>query len=220
MTVVSLVKIPIKTIDLSPGSHLLIPEVTWDQYEALLEELGEDRRTPRIHYCHGKLEIISPLPRHERAIVVIADLIKILLRVQKRPWESLRSTTFKRTGIAGVEPDDCFYIQNFRAVIGKDRINLAIDPPPDLALESDLTSKTEASAYIAIQVPELWVYGEGRLTINLLLDGAYVESSVSPTFPGLAMIEIVPNIVERAWEVGTSLALAEFEDWLNQQKNY
>ncbi|MFH7242620.1 MAG: hypothetical protein ACHWZW_07195 [Spirulina sp.] len=50
MTVLNLVKLPITTIDLSPGSHLLINDVTWEQYETLYAESGEDRRVPRINY--------------------------------------------------------------------------------------------------------------------------------------------------------------------------
>jgi Uma2 family endonuclease len=206
---------PISQIDLNPGSTIAIRGINWQAFEEILEELGENRNT-RIAYSQGTLEIMSPLPRHERAIVIIADLVKTLLRVQKRPWESLRSTTFKREGMAGIEPDDCFYIQNYRAVIGKDRINLAIDPPPDLAIESDVTSKTELDAYIAIQVPELWVYGNSKLVINLLRNGEYIESSISPTFPDLPILEIVPSVIERAWQIGTSQALLEFEQGLSQ----
>lgn len=66
MTLLNLVKLPITTIDLSPGSHLLINDVTWEQYETLCAELGEDRRVPRINYCNGTLEIMAPLPAHER----------------------------------------------------------------------------------------------------------------------------------------------------------
>ena len=47
------------------------------------------------------------------------------------------------------------------AILGKDRIDLAVDPPPDLAIESDFTSKTRIDAYLAIRVPELWVYDAG-----------------------------------------------------------
>jgi len=47
----------------------------------------------------------------------------------------------------GIEPDECFYIQNHCAMIGKDRLNLAIDPPPDLAIEVDVTSQTQVEAY-------------------------------------------------------------------------
>lgn len=207
---------PISQITLTPGSAISIQGINWPTFEALLVELGENRHT-RIAYHKGTLEIMSPLPRHERAIVIISDLVKTLLRLQKRPWESLRSSTLKRQGIAGIEPDDCFYIANYQAVIGKDRLDLAINPPPDLAIESDLTSKTETEAYLAIQVPELWVYGNGKFVINLLKNGGYTESLVSLIFPGLALTEMVPRVVERAWEIGTSQALQEFEDGLSQR---
>lgn len=93
---------------------------------------------------------------------------------------------------------------------------MAIDLPPDLAIESDLTSKTQTDAYLAVRVPELWVYGSGKLVIYRLQKDAYIESLVSPTFPGLDLTEIVAKTVERAWDVGTSQALQELEDWLHQ----
>ncbi|MFB2978920.1 Uma2 family endonuclease [Microseira sp. BLCC-F43] len=205
---------PIRQIQLKPGSVVIIPHINWQEFEQILEELGEKRST-RIAYSQGTLEIMSPLPQHERAIVVISDLVKTLLRKQQRPWESLRSTTFKRQGIAGIEPDDCFYIQNYRAIIGKDRIDIEIDPPPDLAIESDLTSKTETDAYTAIKVPELWIYGAGKFVINLLQNDEYVESIASPTFPDLPITDIIPRMVERAREIGMYQVLLEFEAWLD-----
>ncbi len=220
MTVISLVKIPIKAIDLSPGSHVAIADVTWQQYEALLIELGENRRVPRINYCNGTLEIMSPLPNHERWKHLISDLVKIILKAQKRAWEPLGSTTFKRERMGcGIEPDDCFYIQNYRAVIGKDRLDLEIDPPPDLAIEADLTSRTQQTAYATLGVPELWIYGDGKLTINLLRGGKYEESTISPTFPDLPIPEIVSRVIEQAKTVGYSQAMLEFEAWLSQQKS-
>jgi len=212
MAMLNLVKIPIRAMDLSPGSRLLIPDVTWEQYETLLVDLGEDRHVPRISYWNQTLEIMAPLPEHERSIVVIADLVKVLLRLQRRPWESLRSTTFKQANLAGVEPDDCFYIQNQQAVIGKDRIDLAIDPPPDLAIESDVTSKTKTEAYQAIGVPELWIYDSGQLTIYRFQAGTYLDSEISPTFPELSIKELIPQVLQRAKEIGSSQALFEFED--------
>ncbi|MEO1093374.1 MAG: hypothetical protein AAFX01_00560 [Cyanobacteria bacterium J06638_28] len=89
MALLNLVKIPIKTVDLAPGSRLQVPNVTWQQYETLLEDLGAKRRTPQLSYCHQTLAIMAPLPEYERSIVVIADLVKVILRLQKRPWESL-----------------------------------------------------------------------------------------------------------------------------------
>ena len=40
------IALPITTIELSPGSHVLISGITWEQYEALLEERGGDRQSP------------------------------------------------------------------------------------------------------------------------------------------------------------------------------
>jgi Uma2 family endonuclease len=158
---------------------------------------------------------MAPLPEHERAKVLLADLVKILLKAQKRGWEPLGSTTFKREGMkAGIEPDDCFYIQNYKAVIGKNRLDLTVDPPPDLAIETDLTSKTELDAYEALKVPELWIYEKGKLKINLLQEGRYAQSETSPTFPGIAVIEIIPRFMQRAREVGVSQALEEFEAFI------
>ena len=68
------------------------------------------------------------------------------------------STTFKaKAKKAGLEPDDCFYIQNNVAMRGIRKLNMAIDPPPDLAIKVDVTSKTKFDVYRVLGVPELWL---------------------------------------------------------------
>ncbi|MBH8563193.1 Uma2 family endonuclease [Nostoc sp. CENA67] len=204
------------SLRLEPGQKVTLQPVSWEGFEEILADLGE-RRSSRIAYADGILEIMAPLPEHERSKVLLADLVKTLLKVQKRAWEPLGSTTFKRQDmIAGIEPDDCFYIQNYKVVIGKNRLDLTVDPPPDLALEIDLTSKTELDAYEALAVPELWIYKRNKLTINVLQQGKYVESQTSPTFPGIAVMEIIPQFMQRAKEVGVSQTLAEFEIFILQ----
>lgn len=183
---------------LEPGQKVSLQPVSWERFEEILLELGQ-KRSSRIAYANGILEIMAPLPEHERSKVLLADFVKTLLKVQKRAWEPLGSTTFKRLGMtAGIEPDDCFYIQNYKAVIGKNRLDLTIDPPPDLALEIDLTSRTELNAYEALGVPELWVYEDGKLKIHVLREGKYVESQRSPTFPNVEVIKIIPGFMQRA----------------------
>ncbi len=193
---------------------MTLQPVSWEGFEEILSELGE-RRSSRIAYANEILEIMAPLPEHERAKVLLADLVKILLKFQKQRWEPLGSTTFKREGMkAGIEPDDCFYIQNYKAVIGKNRLDLTVDPPPDLALETDLTSKTEIDAYEALRVPEVWIYQGGKLKINVLQAGSYVESETSPIFSGIAVVEIIPRFMQRAREIGVSQAVEEFETFI------
>jgi Uma2 family endonuclease len=203
MTVV----LPIKTIELSPGSHVLISGVTWEQYEDLLEELGETRRIPRINYCNGTLEIMSPLPAHERPHRIIADIVKAVLDAQDRAWEDFGSTTFKKPKKAGLEPDTCFYIQNAERVRSLMRMNMNEDPPPDLAIEADVTSKTTLDAYATLQVPEVWLYDNGKLTIQLLQNGDYQRSGSSLIFPELPIHDLIPCLVNQAFQEGTSAML-------------
>lgn len=177
------------SLQLKPGQKVTLQPVSWQGFEEIMADLGE-RRESRIAYANGIMEIMTPLPEHERAKISLADWIKTLLRIQKRQWEPLGSTTFKREDMAaGIEPDECFYIQNYKAVIGKERLDLTVDPPLDLAIETDLTSKTEIAAYEALRVPEVWIYEKGKLKINVLQGNRYIESPNSPTFPNVAVIE-------------------------------
>lgn len=202
-------------LTIEPGQKVTLQPVSWQRFEAILDELGE-KRSSRIAYANGILEIMAPLPKHERSKVILADLVKILLKFKKLAWEPLGSTTFKRQNMtAGIEPDDCFYIQNYKAVIGKERIDLSIDPPPDLALETDVTSKTATDAYKALGVPELWIYEAPQLKVKILVNGEYIDSSSSLIFPDINVVQIIPQYIKRALVVGVSLALDEFEQFVN-----
>ncbi|MBD0307851.1 MAG: Uma2 family endonuclease [Microcoleus sp. T1-bin1] len=209
MIVITPVLKPVSQIELTPGSVVTIPNVSWLEFESILQELGEKRRT-RIAYSNSTLEIMVPLLDREIPKDLISDIVKILLKSAGRRYEPFGSTTFKREGAAGVEPDACFYILNYQRMIGRRRL-LPDDPPPDLAIETDVTSKTTIDAYKIIGVPEVWVYDSGRLRIYLLQDGEYVESDISPNFPEIAIAQLIPATVERAWQVGNLQALEEFE---------
>ncbi len=163
-------------LELEAGQRISLNPVSWARFELILEQLGESRST-RVAFADGTLEIVAPLPEHERTKVLLADLVKIMLKAQGKAWEPFGSTTLRKSGMAaGVKPDDCFYIDNCAAVIGKSRIDLDIDPLPDLALEVDLTSKTTVAAYEQLGVPELWTYENHQLRIYLLENGKYSGS--------------------------------------------
>ena len=204
------VTIPIKSIDLRHGSAIAIQSISWHDCENILNELGEDRQT-RIAYHNGTLEIMSPLARHERPHRIAGYVVTTILDFQGKDWEDFGSTTFQKQGIAGVEPDTCFYVANSAVVRNcQGRIDVGIYPPPELAIESDVTSKTLLSAYEAIAVPEVWIYRDDRLKIFLLTNGNYLESEISLLFPDLAIKSLIPQLVNRALEIGTSAMLREF----------
>ncbi|NET58880.1 MAG: Uma2 family endonuclease [Symploca sp. SIO2E6] len=200
------VTIPLKALQFNPGSSVTINNLTWQEFETILDELAEQRRV-RLIYYQGNLEIMSPLAIHERPNRIITDIVKAILDSQGRDWEDFGSTTFKRPEIAGVEPDTCLYIQNASQMQGCTHIDLDIDPPPDLAIESDVTSKTTLEVYAAIGVPEVWIYRKQQLKIYAFVDGTYQEQSISPTFPNFPLTTLIPQLVEQAINQGTSRML-------------
>ena len=207
--VMSLLSFPIQTVNLSPGSHLLIEDVTWEQYEALLQEWGSDRVIPRVNYCSRTLELMSPLPAHERPHRIIADIVKVLLDVRDRDWEDFGSTTFRKPKKAGLEADTCLYIENAARVRSLLRIDLDVDPPPDLAIESDVTSKTTLEAYEAIAVPEVWIYENNKLRIYILQSEGYKLNQNSAIFPDLDIAEMIPRLIAQAYREGTRQMLRQ-----------
>jgi Uma2 family endonuclease len=208
------ITVPINAIELAPGSTVSIHNLSWQDFELLLLELGEKRNT-RVAYYQGTLEIMSPLAIHERPHRVIAYILTTILEVQGRDWEDFGSTTLKRPQVAGIEPDTCFYIQNADRVRGCTNLNLDEYPPPDLAIEADVTSVTVVSAYQSMRVPEIWVYRHQQLKIYVLENGSYREVLVSPTFPDLPLTGWIPQLVPQAIDQGTSRMLRELRTQLN-----
>ncbi len=205
------ITVPVDALRLEPGSRISIPNLSWQDFENILTDLGEQRHT-RLTFYRGTLEIMSPLAIHERPHRIIADIVKAILDSQERDWEDFGSTTFKQPEVSGVEPDTCFYIQNAALVQGCTEMSLAQYPPPDLAIESDVTSKTTLEAYAALGVPEVWIYRRRQLGIFLLQSSNYVQSAHSPIFPGLDLVEQIPVWVQTAMQGGTSKMLRELRN--------
>jgi Uma2 family endonuclease len=207
----------LKQLTVPPGNTVQLNNISWQTYETILEEMGEGYAA-RLAYNKGTLEIRMPLPKHERAKSMIGDLVKVLLEELEIDCEPLGSTTFKREDMeTGVEPDDCFYIQNEAAIRGKDRIDLTIDPPPDLAIEIDNSSSTSLSSYQALGVPELWRYNGRVLQINVLQYGKYAETQISPNFPAFPLVEVIPQYLEQSKAIGRNATIKAFRNWVRER---
>ncbi len=212
-----MVTLQLRQLSVPPGQRIILTDVTWLKFEEILLELGE-KRASRVAYSQNNLEIIMPFPEHEFDKEIIGYMVKILLEELEIERECYGSTTFKNKDMAaGIEPDNCFYIQNYRSMIGKRRLDLTVDPPPDLAIEVDVISKTQLSAYKALGVPELWQFAQGSLKINVLQAGEYVESDSSPTFPDFPIIEGVDRFVKMSLTEGSSAALRAFRKWVRER---
>ncbi|MFM7601989.1 MAG: Uma2 family endonuclease [Pseudanabaena sp.] len=181
----------------------------------MLQDLGDKRRS-RIAYLNGVLEIALSLPEHEKIKVLIGDFVKALLETMEIDFEGFGSTTFKRVDkLAGLEPVECFYIQNNVAMRGIRKLDMTIDPPPDLAIEVDVTSKTKFDVYRALDVPELWLYDQ-TLKIYILHNGEYIESELSPIFGDIPIRDVIPQFLEISLSQGRSTAMKAFRAWMQE----
>jgi Uma2 family endonuclease len=207
------------TIATNRADRVMLYNISWQQFENLLQDLGESRAA-RVAYDDGTLEIMTPLPEHEYYKKVISNAIEDIAEELDLDYESFGSTTWKRESkMAGLEPDDCFYFQNEPVIRGRLDLDLRRDPPPDLALEIDITSKSlnRFPIYARLGVPELWCYDSGELKIYILQDGEYVESEKSLVFPSLEIREL-PKLIEQHRADGRRAIRLAVRKWVREEE--
>jgi Uma2 family endonuclease len=132
---------------------------------------------------------------------------------------SLGSRTCDREDLArGLEPDQCYYIQHEAQVRGITQIDLTHFPPPDLAVEVDITSSSlnRFSIYGDLKVPEVWRYDGRSLTIYNLQAGAYQECDRSLALP-LLRAEDVIRCLKLHPSTGENSLIKQFRQWLSSQ---
>jgi Uma2 family endonuclease len=181
-----------------PEQRVILHNVRWETYERLLADL-QDSSAPRMTYDRGTLEIMSPSSEHERYNRAAAQIVEELAVEMNMNIDSLGSTTFRREDIErGFEPDSCFYIQNAERVRGNKRIDLTVDPPPDLVIEIDITSPSLAKFPIFAQVgvPEVWRFDGKDFAIYELSEGKYQERDASIVFPKVTATDVTTFMQE------------------------
>jgi Uma2 family endonuclease len=199
-------------IQLPPGTVVHLPG-TWQDYLALCASRG-DGSIPRIKYRDGEIVLMSPLPKHGRDANILADVVKALLDSQNRNYEAFTPITMSLPEESGIEPDYCFYIERWQAAVGKDRLNWGIDPPPDLVVETDVTSYSKLNDYLPYRVPEVWLFKKNQLAIYQLQDDGYQRQSQSGSFPEVDLPALLTRCLQTAAEQGTGVAIRELRQSL------
>src|SRR5207249_86588 len=109
----------------------------WNEYSRMLRFFAE-RPGYRLTYDRGTLEIMSPLFEHEFGADLLGRFVVVLTEEMGLPLQAGRSTTFRsRRMRRGLEADHSWWIAHALQIRGKRRIDLRVDPPPDLAIEVD-----------------------------------------------------------------------------------
>jgi Uma2 family endonuclease len=190
--------------------------IPWDSYEAILEALGDHRVF--LTYNQGALEFTSPSPAHEKFGALLARFVQQYTFALRIPVFSLAQTTWRRREVErGLEADQCFYVQHESGMRHKEKIDLSIDPPPDLAIEVDLSSSSvnKEGVYAGLRVPELWRYEDGEVQVTILQQGRYVRVERSLALPGLPVSELM-RFVDLRRSMGETEVIAAFSDWVEQ----
>lgn len=200
------------------GSYLVLYDISWETYEKLLEVFAEHPKL-RMTYYQGTLELMTPLSDHETYSWNLGRLIAVLSEELGLEIRGVKSTTWRSEPKAvGKESDESFYIQNEALVRGKLKIDLTVDPPPDLAIEIDTThsSMDKMAVYAELRVPEVWRFKDGKIIINILTDAGYVESETSLAFGAFSVKEL-PRFMQLNPEKGENARLREFKEWVRSR---
>jgi Uma2 family endonuclease len=202
-----------------PGSTLVVNDFEWDQYELLLEDLDE-RHNPRLSYDCGRLEVVMTSGGHEDYSCVIDTVVRDYCEALDLIVQAYGGATWKKKSVAkGAEADCCFYIQNARKVIGKMRIPLESNPPPDLVVEVDLTtdSRRKLRIYAGLGVPEVWRFDGSAFFFHELVDGEYVDVGSSKRIPGFTPSLLIETL-EKSRDIGQTEAIKAFRRSLKKLK--
>jgi Uma2 family endonuclease len=198
--------------------RVILPHVSWATYEHLLADLANQSHI-RMAYDRGTLEIMSPLPEHERANRTLALLIEVFAEEMDIDVDDLGSTTFRRVDLArGFEPDSCFYVQNKARIRGKATLDLTVDPPPDLVIEVDITSGSldKFPLYAQIGVPEVWRYDGQHVRLYVRTEDGYVAADHSLAFPMLTST-VLSRFLEHSKTAKRTELLHAWRAWIRGQ---
>jgi Uma2 family endonuclease len=194
--------------------------VSWSIYTTLVDGLGEDNHA-RLTYDGEMLEIVSPGSKHEIVANLVSDLIAVAILEWSVDLTNFGSTPF-RSEPRGFEADKAYYVDAVHRIRDLERIDLTIDPPPDLVVEIDIASDSERRLliYAALGVAEVWRYKHDGLTFLARRGDAYVEIDCSQIIDGLPTIEVARRIAQRTDSDGSSVAiLTDWQRWLRENQH-
>ena len=195
--------------------RVVLKHISWQTYQSLIVDF-EREPAIRLTYDRGILEIRMPLAPHETYKKILGRLIEAATEELDLEIRSLGSLTCSREDLAkGLEPDQCYYIQNEEQVRGIEQIDLAKLPPPDLAVEIDITSSSldRFSIYADLKVPEIWRHDGRSLVIYRLVGSEYIMQDRSIALQILRTEDIL-RFLNLSASIGENSLVKQFRQWL------
>lgn len=202
-----------------PSRRFVLDDVSWSEYTRFLKACDE-RPTIRLTYDRGRLQIMTISFEHERYGYFLGRLAVTLTEELGLAVLGGGSTTFRRYAKRrGLEPDNCYWIASEPKVRGKLKIDLRDDPPPDLAIEIDISrsSLRRMSIYASLGVPEVWRFDGTTLFFHRLQPNeSYEVAAESGIFPGLRPNELV-RFLDRLERDEENAVIRQFRTWIRSR---
>jgi Uma2 family endonuclease len=199
---------------------VLLHNISWSTYESLLRD-HPDAASPRFTYDRGDLLIMVTSPEHEEINRTLNLLVELLAEEFEVESRAFGSTTYKRKDIKrGFEPDSCFYFKNEKRMRGKKRLNLAVDPPPELVVEIDISSPSleKLPLFAAFGISEVWRFDGQELEILILQHGEYCKSEISLALPEVTA-EAITWFLQESFKIGRLEWIKKVRAWAQQQRS-
>jgi Uma2 family endonuclease len=147
----------VETTKLRGEQRIVLSGISWEIYEQLRG--NEENWHVRMAYDNGRLELMSPSTDHEAIKGLIGQMIEAFTEEMGIPRRSLGSSTWKRSELGkGCEADECYYILNHHRVCRRRTVDLSVDPPLDLVVETEISCSAvqRMRIYASLGVPEIW----------------------------------------------------------------
>jgi Uma2 family endonuclease len=199
--------------------RLVVGTMTWRQYEAALGAFQEQAGL-RITFIEGRLTLLSPTRRHDWHAKALGRLVEAVANGLGIEWETAGHATYRRKDIeVGVEGDDTYYFGAHAELMrGPRDIDLATQPPPDLAIEVEVTHPADdaVAVWARLGVPEVWRLNTERWELTFGLrqdDGTYAPSPRSAGLPELEPGDVLAQL-KLAEQLGSSRWYAQLDGWV------
>src|SRR5687768_2654786 len=163
----------------------------WALYDRIRETLRDQRVF--VTYYKGRLEVVTVSLLHEKIAGLLVIAIRVIAEETDLPIGGAGMATMRRADLdEGVEADASFYVAHEARMRGKKSLDLSVDPPPDLAIEVEVTRRlgSRKSIYRDLGVPEIWRFGADGLTFLVKQGEEYRSVPRSPTFPQFSPEEL------------------------------
>ena len=202
-----------------PEQRLDLFGIGWARYVSITDALGDQHGLKSI-YLDGGLTFLTLSRRHDWHAERLAELFKAVATGCGVFWEDSGSATYRREAkSAGLEGDKVFYVgANAERMLGPQNIDLTAEPPPDVAIEVEVTHPADDAmiVYGRLGVPEVWRFDLDSGTFGFWSrreDETYAATERSPSLPPL-MPEDVLSQMRMAGELGAVRWNAQLIGWV------